>query len=77
MSCISFEELNIDHEEADELDLTYLQLLIATQKIAADLKKKFKVDCKHPVLFVQMTLDLGYPAFIEKINIPLENSIEG
>jgi ABC-type transporter Mla MlaB component len=62
-------ELNIDHEEADEFDMTYLQLLVALNKTAVNINKKIKVDCKHPELFVQMTMDLGCPAFIEKINI--------
>lgn len=61
-------ELNINHEEADKFDLTYLQLLVAAHNTAVNLKKKIKVDCKHPVSFVQMTLDLGYPDLLEKIN---------
>jgi anti-anti-sigma regulatory factor len=62
-------ELNIDHEAADEFDLTYLQLLVALHKTAVNLNKKIKVDCKHPELFVQMTSEVGSPAFLEKINI--------
>lgn len=60
-------ELNIDHEEANEFDLTYLQLLVATHKTAVNLKKKIKIDCNHPELFLKMTTDLGCPDFLKVI----------
>jgi anti-anti-sigma regulatory factor len=60
-------ELTIDHKDADEFDLSYLQLLIALEKTSGESGRKIKITGANSETFSQLVSDSGCGAFLEKI----------
>ena len=55
--------LYITHESVTECDTSYLQILIAANKSAVELKKSFKVIGQHPDVFINLINSSGCTSF--------------
>lgn len=56
-----YERIFISHNNADEFDLTYLQLLVSLHKTAVESGKEIRFDGPHPESFVALINDSGFP----------------
>ncbi len=70
--------LYILHDEVDQFDISYLQLLIALDKTATSLKKTVRVTGHQPVRFSELLKLCGLPTFswLEKETIVDEQTEE-
>jgi anti-anti-sigma regulatory factor len=62
----AFDEVNtlyVTHESLTECDTSYLQILIAANKSAVELKKSFKVIGQHPEVFKNLINSSGCTSF--------------
>ncbi len=50
----------INHENAEDFDLTYLQLIFSLHKTAMESGKDFQISCKHPESFIALIKDSGF-----------------
>ncbi|MBU2493470.1 MAG: hypothetical protein KJ571_12650 [Bacteroidetes bacterium] len=75
------EHLHINHKNADEFDISYIQLLVSTFKTAVKNNKQFSVINNHPENFTALLKDSGCPEFnwmseMENIEITGEHTNE-
>lgn len=65
----------IEHSDAEEFDLSYLQLLLSLDKYAAELGKKIKFTGSHPESFQQLVQSAGLSVDNWRCE-PIDNSLK-